>query len=163
MFSSQVAKTPNNIALSSHEGEFTYEQLNKESNYLAQHLISQNIQTNDIVAIITDSSKYQIISILAILKAGGAFLPIDNSLPQKRIVSMLEDSQTKFILSTNENIKQFSFTKLMGLYENDLNKIKTIPRPQLNFEKLPHPDRSLVNYVKYHSFIGEALAQHSID
>lgn len=162
LFEKQVKATPDLILLTCDEGDFSYNEINKEANTLANFLIDQQVKTNDVVAIITDSPKYHLLGVIASLKVGATFLPIEMTLPQKRILTILEDSNAKIVLSTSQNIKDFSFTKLSGLYDLELAKIVTNPRPQLSFEELPHPDRSLVNYTKYHSFIGEALAQHTM-
>gem|GEM_PF-829288 len=78
---------------------FTYKELDKISTRWANILISKGAQTGDIVAIMLERSVEMIIGVLAILKAGCAYLPIDPDYPQERIDFMLKDSSTGIVLS----------------------------------------------------------------
>jgi tyrocidine synthetase-3 len=98
MFSEQVEKTPDNIALVFGEQKLTYLELDQKARGLAKVLRDNSIGRNDIVAIMVDRSLEMIISILAIMKAGAAYLPIDITYPADRIKFMLEDSGTKLLL-----------------------------------------------------------------
>eukprot|EP00833_Pecoramyces_ruminatium_P016502 jgi/Orpsp1_1/1190534/evm.model.d7180000079588.1 len=84
-FSKIAMENPNKTAIVFNEMEITYGELEEKSNSLANYLRDNGIGRNDIVPIISDRSPFFIIGILAISKAGGAFLPIDDQLPIERI------------------------------------------------------------------------------
>ncbi|HAS01195.1 MAG TPA: non-ribosomal peptide synthetase, partial [Brevibacillus sp.] len=80
------------------EEKLTYGEVNAKANQLAYVLRKQGVQPNDVIGIITERSPEMIIGILAIFKAGGAYMPIDPSYPAERIQYMLQDNQTKLLL-----------------------------------------------------------------
>ena len=89
----------------------TYAELNKRANKLANYLIDKGIKKEDRVAIFLDRSFEMIESVLGILKAGGAFMPVDFNYPQERIDYMLEDAEVSFIVTDSalaEKIKDKS-------------------------------------------------------
>ncbi len=108
LFESQVKKTPNNIAIKYKNSFLTYDQLNQKANQLANYLIMQNIKNNDIVAIRINKSLEMIIGILAILKIGACYLPIDLSYPEERVNFMLRDSKATILLTNNQHINDIN-------------------------------------------------------
>lgn len=98
LFEEQVKSTPLHTALISNEISFSYNELNEKSNILANHLISNGISHDDIVAIMLNRSPEMIIGLLAILKCGATYLPIDPEYPEDRIKYMLKNSNTKNVL-----------------------------------------------------------------
>ncbi|QOS97403.1 amino acid adenylation domain-containing protein [Brevibacterium sp. JNUCC-42] len=103
-FEDQVKKTPNAVALVFKEEELTYRELNQRANQMARTLRERGVMRDQIVAVMINRSQELIISILAVLKAGGAYLPIDPTYPVDRIQHMLEDSQAAMVL-TQEGIQ----------------------------------------------------------
>ena len=103
LFEEQVIKTPNKVALDFKDNTLTYKELNERSNQLANHLRKKGINNKSIVAIMETHSIDLMISILASMKAGAAYLPIDPSYPVERINYMLDDSKSNIML-TNFNI-----------------------------------------------------------
>ncbi|SDG46300.1 amino acid adenylation domain-containing protein [Paenibacillus sp. cl6col] len=98
-FEQQVFLQPDRIALVHNGRKLTYNELNKQANRLANMLRTEwNIQHNEFVAVRMGQGIEYIISILAILKAGSAYLPIDMEYPDERIHFILEDSQARFML-----------------------------------------------------------------
>ncbi|WP_150114213.1 AMP-binding protein, partial [Polynucleobacter yangtzensis] len=91
-FAAQVARTPEAIALVYEEQSLTYAQLDARANQLARYLISQGIGPEQIVALLLDRSPQMIVALLAILKAGAAYLPLDPDYPAQRLSFMLSDS-----------------------------------------------------------------------
>ncbi len=77
----------------------TYLELNKRANQLAAYIRKNGVENEDVIAISIDRSVEMIVSVLAVLKAGCAFLPIDVSLPKERIKFMLHNSGAKIILT----------------------------------------------------------------
>jgi amino acid adenylation domain-containing protein/non-ribosomal peptide synthase protein (TIGR01720 family) len=99
LFEEQVEKTPNNIAVVFEDTKLTYKELNEQANILAHHLIdTYNIVPDDKIALILDRSEKIIISILAILKSGAAYVPISPEYPQERIDYILNKAQPKAVI-----------------------------------------------------------------
>jgi non-ribosomal peptide synthetase component F len=80
LFEEQVKRTPNNIAVVFEDQQLSYKQLNEEANQLARYISKQN--PSELIAICIDRSLEMIIAILAVLKAGCAYVPIDPNYPQ---------------------------------------------------------------------------------
>jgi amino acid adenylation domain-containing protein len=95
-----VAKYPERIALTVKNKSFTYAQLNGESNRLAHLLISQGLKPQDKVAILFDRSPELLIGLLAVMKAGATYLPLDPLFPEGRINHMLEDAEAVLLLTS---------------------------------------------------------------
>lgn len=91
--------SPGQTAISFENNEVSYYKLITESNQLAQYLISQGVGKGDIVALCVDRSPNLIILMLAVLKAGAAYLPLDPSYPKDRIEFMVEDSGAKSLIT----------------------------------------------------------------
>lgn len=108
VFERQVEATPESIAVKFGEDRLTYVELNNRANQLAHYLINQGVQSETIVAICFERSIEMIISILAVLKSGGAYLPIDAKLPTIRMNYLLEDSQANYILCQQSSFNLFT-------------------------------------------------------
>ena len=99
LFEEQVEKAPQNLALVYQKEKMTYSELNQKSNQLARALQSKGIEKNRFVGIMVERSSDMIVSILGVLKAGGAYLPIDPEYPNERIRFLLEDSEVSILLT----------------------------------------------------------------
>ena len=99
LFELQVARTPEAVAIRHEEQTLTYSELNRQSNQVADYLVSQGIGPECLVALLTDRSPEMLIGLLGVLKAGGAFLPLDPSFPSDRLAFMLRDSQARLLLT----------------------------------------------------------------
>lgn len=98
-FEAQVSVNPEHIAVVYEDEALSYQALNEKSNQLAHYLIAQGIKVEDLVGICMTRSLDMLIGILAILKAGAAYIPIDPTYPKERIAYMLEETQADCILS----------------------------------------------------------------
>ena len=98
----QVRRTPEAIALEYKDRRLTYQELNERANRLAHLLISQRIGPEDVVALAAPRSPEMIVSLLGILKAGAAYLPIDADYPAERVAFMLADAEPVCLLTTTE-------------------------------------------------------------
>jgi len=101
-FEAQAKRHPDAIALRAAEAVMTYAELDEESNRLARYLIAQGVKTDQIVGLLIDRSPTLIIGILAIVKAGAAYLPLDANYPSSRLAYMLKDSQAIALLCTED-------------------------------------------------------------
>ncbi|MDC8004718.1 amino acid adenylation domain-containing protein [Aureisphaera galaxeae] len=123
LFEEQTKKTPNQIALVFEKNTLTYEELSTVSTQLASYLIQEHkVATGDFVGITLDRNEWHIITLLAILKAGGTFVPIDSSYPQDRIEFMTQDSNCAVTVD-QEIINDFRNNKTN--YTNILPEITT--------------------------------------
>ena len=92
VFAEQVARVPDAVALVCGERSWTYRELDEASNRLAHLLVGHGAGPGQCVALLLDRSAEAIVAILAVLKSGAAYLPIDPMLPDVRIEFMLSDA-----------------------------------------------------------------------
>ena len=98
MFEEQAAAVPESIAVSGNGVSITYAMLNKKADNLAAFLVGNGVKKGDVVAVMAERNERLIVSLMAILKAGGVYLPIDPNLPPDRIAFILEDAGCSHIL-----------------------------------------------------------------
>ncbi len=99
LFAAQVEQTPDRDAVVYADKKLTYVELNERVETLADHLRAHGIGPEVIVGIYVERSIEMIVGVLAILRAGGAYLPLDPTYPSQRIQFMLEDSAVKVVLT----------------------------------------------------------------
>ena len=99
LFEQQVARNPQAAAVKFAQEELTYQNLHIRSNRLANRLRALGIGPNALVAICLERSSEMAIALLAVLKAGGAYLPLDPQYPRDRVAFMLEDSGAAVLLT----------------------------------------------------------------
>lgn len=98
-FEAQVARTPQAIALT-HEGrQLTYQQLNEQINRLAHLLLARGIGPESRVAIFLERTPDMIVALLAVLKSGAAYIPLDPQYPTRRTADILGDTNAAAILT----------------------------------------------------------------
>ncbi len=133
LFEEQVERTPDNVAVAFGDQQLTYRELNQKANQLAAVLREKGVRADTIVGIMLERSIDMMVGIFGIVKAGGAYLPIDPKYPMKRIEYMLEDSRAS-ILITSEEVVSFGFSgtvlniKNSGFFKGDgrnLEKVTT--------------------------------------
>ena len=105
LFEAQVDRTPDAIAVRFQDQKLTYRDLNSRANRLAHHLVSLGAGTEVLVAICVERSLDLVIAMLAAMKSGGAYLPLDPSHPPERRDAILHDSGAK-ILITDQAVSQ---------------------------------------------------------
>ncbi|WP_346355761.1 amino acid adenylation domain-containing protein [Azotosporobacter soli] len=99
LFREQAKRTPENTALVFKETSYTYRQLDERTDSLALLLREHGVTSETIVPIMLERSAEMVIAAIAVMKAGGAYLPLDIKYPQARLDYMLEDSNARLILS----------------------------------------------------------------
>jgi len=100
LFEAQVTATPDAVAVIYGDTTLTYTQLNTHANQLAHTLISMGIGPEQTVALVLPRSPELIVAILAVLKTGAAYLPLDPNYPEARIQLMLHDARPTLLLTT---------------------------------------------------------------
>ncbi|MDW3191885.1 MAG: amino acid adenylation domain-containing protein [Cytophagales bacterium] len=99
LFEAQSEKTPDQVAVVYQQQRLTYRELNHNANQLVSVLLQHTFQQKDRVAILADKSIEVITAMLAVLKAGMAYVPIDPQYPEKRIKHVLNDARVNIILT----------------------------------------------------------------
>ena len=124
-FEEQVLKTPDNTALVFEGEKLSYKELNEKSNQLARYIRKQyklktakELTPDTLIAIYLDRGLEMVVSILAVLKAGAAYVPMDTSYPEERVDYILEDTQTEIVLTQRKfsSSDQTSFSSNKTIY-----------------------------------------------
>lgn len=138
LFEVQVEKNPEKTAIVFGDEKLTYRQLNEKANSLAFLLRNEyKIKRNDLIGIMVTRSLEMIVAILAVLKAGGTYTPIDPKFPKDRIQYMLDNGNAKLLL-TLENLKEtVDFNNKLAI---DLNKKNIYELPNENIKNINEPD-----------------------
>ncbi len=134
-FFEQCARiSPNRLALCAGSEQLTYCELDKKANALAKRLITLGVSKGGVIGAYLDRTAYTVISQLAVLKAGGVFLPIDHRYPKDRIDYMLKDCKVKLVLTDQElskawnveylNLKKYNFDDILT------SKVKSKPEDE---------------------------------
>ncbi|AGF55973.1 non-ribosomal peptide synthetase [Clostridium saccharoperbutylacetonicum] len=111
-FEEEAKNLQNKTALVSNGQYLAYKELNERANQLGNLLMKNGIGREDIVPILCDRSIDTIIGMLAIIKSGAAYLPIDEDYPEARIRYMLEDSGSKIILIKRHQLDKVKLEKI---------------------------------------------------
>ena len=101
LFEEQVLRSPQAIALVYEDRQLTYAELNTAANRLAHVLRGLGVGPNVLVGICIERSVEMVVGLLAVLKAGGAYAPLDPVYPKERLAFMLADLQTPVLLCRN--------------------------------------------------------------
>jgi amino acid adenylation domain-containing protein len=102
MIELQVAQMPAHRAVICNGAEWTYQQLNEYSNRAARHLRRQGLREGSVVAVCLERSREMLGAVLAVLKAGAAYLPLDPTHPAERIESILADAEVAVLLTEEQ-------------------------------------------------------------
>ncbi|MEK4688298.1 non-ribosomal peptide synthetase DhbF [Bacillus sp. FSL W8-1202] len=147
-FEKQAALRPEAIAVVYENQELSYAELNERANRLARMMISEGVGPEQFVALALPRSLEMAVGLLAVLKAGAAYLPLDPDYPADRIAFMLKDAQPAFIMTNTkaanhippvENVPKIvlddpELAEKLNTYpaENPKNKDRTQPLSPLN-------------------------------
>ncbi|WP_156623196.1 non-ribosomal peptide synthetase, partial [Mycobacterium sp. 1164966.3] len=102
LFTAQVTRTPEAVAVRCGQRSWTYRELEEAANQLAHLLADQGVGPGQCVALLVERSAEAIVAIVAVLKTGAAYLPIDPALPAARIEFMLDDAAPIMAITTAE-------------------------------------------------------------
>lgn len=99
LFEEQVARAPEAVAVVFRNAHLTYRELSARANQLAHHLQQLAVGPETLVGISMERSLEMMVGLLGVLKAGGAYLPLDPSYPRERLAFMVEDARVPVILT----------------------------------------------------------------
>jgi len=143
LFEAQVEKTPEAIALVFDREQLTYGELNERANQVAHYLRSLNAAPEMLIGICLERSIEMIVGMLGILKAGGAFVPLDPSQPQERKAFILADTKVEVLLTLKKlvagiPVPQGHLVCLDTEYDNIAAKSKDNPKSSVQSDNLAY-------------------------
>ena len=161
LWAQQVQRVPDAGALSCGDRSLTYRELDEASNRLAHLLTSHGVGPGGCVALLSPRSAEAIVAILAVLKTGAAYLPIDPSLPAARLQFMVADATPAAALTTSELAERFDACELAVI---DLNDPAIEDQPGT---ALPFPSSDDIAHIIYTSGTtgvpkGVAVTHHNV-
>lgn len=127
LFEDIAISSPNKIAVSKNLEYLTYQELNYKANSLAHYLKTIGVQTNTIVGALIEHNIDSIVSIMAIMKCGGIYLPLDVNNPISRANNILTSSGAKYLIVNEQSLLDFNgiiiSLKKINAINNEPNKI----------------------------------------
>jgi amino acid adenylation domain-containing protein len=135
LFEQQVAKTPSKVAVYNSEVSYTYQELNERSNSLAHYLVQLGLKQDQPVGLSFAKHPDMLVAILAILKAGAGYVPLDPEYPDDRLQYMIEDSGIKLLVTQQDlvpNLPKGNYSSIA--IDADWNKISKLSSTQLDIE-----------------------------
>ncbi len=121
-FSDMAKKLPNKPAVITDNTFITYQELHELSNYIAERILNQNVSAEEIIPILFERSTDMIIAMVAILKSGCAFLPLNPLTPYERQLFILNDSKARIFLTHNSGLIKTSDPAIKVINLNDKKK-----------------------------------------
>ena len=106
LFADRARRTPDAVAVVFADRELTYQELDRRANQLARYLHGLGIKPEAIVGIYMERSVELVVAILGVLKAGGAYLPLDRAYPKQRLTFMLEDARISVLLTQQHLVEE---------------------------------------------------------
>ena len=137
-FESQVLKTPESIAVICGDAQLTFRELNQRSNQLAHYLRKFHVGQDMLIGLSCDRSLELMIAILAILKTGAAYVPIDGKAPQEKTLSLFREINPAVIVCSHDFPGiQFSSSPHRIVLEKEWSTIMKEPEDNLTVEVNP--------------------------
>src|SRR5262249_11455114 len=105
LFEEQVGRAPEAVAVVCEDQQVNYRELNARANQLARYLKRVGVGPEVVVGIMLERSIEMVVGLLGILKAGGAFLPLDPTYPPERLSLMIEAAQLRALLTRSNLVR----------------------------------------------------------
>jgi len=122
LFEEQAEKNPDSLAVVFDDEKFRYHQLNEKANQLAHYLRKQGIRENSIVAILMERSLNAIVSMLGVLKAGGAYAVLDPDYPTSRMDFLLKDMNAQAAITLSDYKEHISDSQVKKVILDELKE-----------------------------------------
>ncbi|BDZ69586.1 non-ribosomal peptide synthetase [Methanobacterium petrolearium] len=136
LFEKQVEKNKNKIVLTAEDGEFTYAELNKKANRIANALLKQGVNVEDRIIFMLKRDSRLIATMLGIVKAGCVFIPVDPEYPEERIKQVIEDSDAKYVITEEDLPNASDLPNALDVDELLLEDDEKNPNPRLSPDNL---------------------------
>ncbi|MFF1508699.1 amino acid adenylation domain-containing protein [Streptomyces sp. NPDC058326] len=150
-FERQVRRTPDAVALVCEDRELTYAALDDSADRLARLLRSRGVGAEDVVGVALPRSPELVVALLAVMKAGAAYLPLDADHPRDRIAYMLSDAGARTVVTTRALARQLPETAGVTLLELDAPATVDALAAPADPEPLPPVGLDQAAYVIYTS------------
>ncbi len=146
LFREQTAKIPDAVCLVYEEKNFTYSEIDRITDNLARYLLSLGIGKGTVTGVLIPRSEYMLICSLGVLKAGGAYMPLDPTYPPERLNLMMTDSGASLLITTPE---------LNGIISDEYTGLRMMTAEILTLKEestpLPVPDKDDLFIMLYTS------------
>ncbi|OOQ60759.1 non-ribosomal peptide synthetase [Mucilaginibacter pedocola] len=130
LFNESAQAYPDKVAIRFYDRTLTYAETEASANRIAQFLVQKGIKRGDIIGMALDRSAEMIITLLAIMKSGAAYVPLDPEYPKDRIEFMLEDSGAKILITSTKYAGHYAANTTEILIEDALAESASLPPTQ---------------------------------
>ncbi|NQY62230.1 MAG: amino acid adenylation domain-containing protein [Alteromonadaceae bacterium] len=110
LFEVKAAQYGDKTAAQYGEQNISYGELNNKANQVANHMRAQGVKSGELIGICLDRSVLTLVGMIAILKVGGAYLPLDPEYPQERLTYMFDDANVKVLISQSDYLDKLPIT-----------------------------------------------------
>jgi amino acid adenylation domain-containing protein len=137
LLAKQSQITPKKQAIKFVDSEISYKKLDEQVNQMAHYLAAQGIRTGDFVAVSIPRSIELVVSLIAIMKCGAAYLPLDPGYPCARLEFILEDSNAKYLITSKSLLSSLNSNTERLFLEDIFLKLSNHPNTPLNVKVSP--------------------------
>lgn len=130
IFKKQVKESPNNVGLVTDFSNYSYDEIDKNSDKVADELLRNNVVKGDFISVIMHRSEKMLFAILGILKVGAVYVPISREFPEERTDYILKDTDSKIVIVDGDiNLNNTIFTLVANddFFKRELNSKVSIP------------------------------------
>ena len=158
----QAKRIPDNIYIVFCNRSYTYSQVDEITDRIAAHLINQGVRHEQAIGVMIERSELMIIYSIAVMKAGGTYMPLDSHFPEERLMFMCEDAEVNIILSDPGLVNKVlpSYTGIV--FTSD--EIEALPEADVVWPEVKAEDRMVILYTSGSTGKpkGVELEQHGI-
>lgn len=148
-FEAQVAAAPNAVAISHAGKEISYQELNERANQLAFTLVHSGMGPEKIVAVLLEPSDDMVVALLAVLKSGAAYLPLDVQTPQSRLKYMMDDARSALVITQSKFLSVIPDSKNALVIDNEEVRDRLSQIPERNLADGDRGGRLLPGHPAY--------------
>ena len=142
----QITDNKTETAVTFKNEKITYQQLGEKANTIALHLLNKGVKKNDIVGLSLERSSEMIVALLGILKTGAAYLPLDPEYPENRTNYIIENSNTKFVITSSKLKTNFVNSKI-GVFSIESIFSLGLKTNKIAFPKVTSSDLAYIIYT----------------
>jgi amino acid adenylation domain-containing protein len=128
LFEQQTAVTPDGVALGTEQGDITYGEVNRRANQLARRLLKAGAEHGGIVGLCLHRSVEQVVAMLACMKIGVAYLPLDPEYPPDRLTYFVADSGVRLVVATSDTREPLRVSAADILCLDDTKTVRALSR-----------------------------------
>ena len=141
----QACLTPDNIYIVYNDHSLTYREADELTDRLAAHLLSLGVKHEQVVGVMINRSELMFVYSMAVMKAGGTYMPLDSHFPEDRLMFMCEDADVRIILS-DDGLVQKVLPAFQGIVFES-NQIASLPTVPAVLPEVKPEDRMVILYT----------------